>query len=57
VAPSSSIINNYELLETSRVTASGNTFATSNDTATAIDTVTDSETKIATATEGFMRKP
>jgi hypothetical protein len=43
VAPSGSNGNNYQLLKTSRVTATGTTADTSTDTATAIDTATDSD--------------
>jgi hypothetical protein len=46
VAPSGSNGNNYQLLKTSRVTATG----TSADIATEIDTATDSETATTTAT-------
>ena len=42
--------NNYQLLKTSRVSATGTATDTSIDTATAIDTATDSEAVTATAT-------
>jgi hypothetical protein len=57
VAPSGSSGNNYQLLRTSRVAATGTTANTSTDTATAIDAAIDSETATATATWDFMRKP
>jgi len=57
VAPSGSSGNNYQLLKTSRVTATGTIVDTSTDTATAIDTATNSKTATATTTYGFMRKP
>jgi hypothetical protein len=50
MAPSGSNSNNYQLLKTSRVIATGTAIDTSTDTATAIDTATDSETETATAT-------
>jgi hypothetical protein len=48
LAPSGSNNNNYQLLKTSRVTATGIAADTSTDTATAIDIATDSETAAAT---------
>ena len=50
MAPSGSSSNNYQLSETSRVTAIGTTTDTSTDIATAIDTAIDYEVAIATAT-------
>jgi hypothetical protein len=50
VAPSGSSGNNYQLLKTSRVTATRTTIDTSTNIATAIDTATDSKTATTTAT-------
>jgi hypothetical protein len=57
VAPSGCSSNNYQLLKTSRVTATGTTIDTSTNTATAIDIAIDFETATAIATYGFMRNP
>jgi hypothetical protein len=51
VAPSGNSGNNYQLLKTSRVTATSTTVDTSTDTATTIYIATDFETAIYIATD------